>query len=130
MLHGGDEHFVASVNVSAAIGLHHEVDGFRGAANEDDLARIGSVEERLHLSARPFVLFRRMFGKEMHATMDVGVVPLVVTADGINDYLRLLGRGCTVEVNQRFAANRLPEDGKVTADLIRVKRHTGGGYPR
>ena len=78
MLHGGDEHFVAGVNVSAAVGLRHEVDGFRGAANKDDLARIGGVEERLHLPPRPFVLFRRMFGKEMHATMDVGVVPLVV----------------------------------------------------
>src|SRR5882672_7122370 len=112
MLHGGDEHFVAGMNVSAAVGLRHEVDGFRGAANKDDFARIGGAEERLHLSARPFVLFRRMFGKEMHATMDVGVISLVVTADGINDQLRLLGGGCTVQVNQRFAANSLPEDRK------------------
>jgi hypothetical protein len=71
-----------------------------------------------------------MFGKEMHATMDVGVVPLVVPTDRINDHLRLLGRGCIVQVNQRPTANPLPEYGKVTADLIYVKRQTGGGHPR
>src|SRR6266849_721525 len=47
MLHGGDEYFVAGVNVSAAVGLRHEVDTFRGATNKDDLARIGGVEEAL-----------------------------------------------------------------------------------
>jgi hypothetical protein len=61
----------------------------------------------------------------MHATMDVGVVPLVVPTDRINDHLRLLGCGCIVQVNQRPAVNSLPEYGKVTADLIHVKLPTG-----
>ena len=130
MLHGGDEHFVAGVNVGAAVGLRHEVDGFRGAANKDDVARIGSVEERLHRPARPFVLFRRMFGKEMHATVDVGVVPLVVPTDRINDHLRLLGRGCIVQVNQRPAANPLAEDRKVTAGLLHIELRTGVAHLR
>src|SRR5258708_29287792 len=130
MLHGGDEHFVAGMNVSAAVGLRHEVDGVRGAANKDDLARISGVEERLHLPARSFVLFRRMFRKEMHATMDVGVVPLVVLTDRINDHLRLLGRCCIVQVNQPPAVNPLPEDGKVTADLLHIELHTGVAHVR
>src|SRR5712671_4729843 len=121
MLHGGDEHFVAGMNVSAAVGLRHEVDGFSGAANKDDLARIGSVEEVLHRPARALVLFRRMFGKEMHATMDVGVVPLVVTADGINDHLWLLGRGCIVQVNQRPAVNPTSEDRKIPANFLHIE---------
>src|ERR1019366_2498744 len=125
MLHGGDEHFVAGMNVSAAVGLRYEVDGFRGAANKDDLARIDGVEETLHRPPRRFVLFRRMFGKKMHATMDVGVVPLVVETDRINDPLWLLGGGCIVQVDQRSAANPLPENRKVSADLIHVKLHTG-----
>jgi hypothetical protein len=66
-----------------------------------------------------------MLGKEMHATMDVGIVPLVVSTDRINDHLRLLGRGCIVQVNQRPAANPLPEYGEVIADLVHVKLHTG-----
>src|SRR6266481_7685861 len=130
MLHGGDEHFVAGMNISAAVGLRHEVDTFGGAADKDDLARIGGVEETLHRRPRRFVLFRRMFGKKMHATMDVGVVALVVLTDRINDHLGLLGRGCIVQVNQRPAANRLPEDWKVTPNLVYVKRHTGVGYLR
>ena len=61
----------------------------------------------------------------MHAAMDVGVVSLVVANDRINDHLRLLGRGCIVQVNQRPAAHSLPEDRKVSADLIHVKLYTG-----
>ena len=125
MLHGGDEYFVAGVNVSAAVGLRHEVNGFRGAADEDDLARIGGVEERLHRPARSLVLFCRMFGKEMHATMNVGVVTPVVATDRIDDHLRLLGRGCIVQVNQRPAVNPLPEDRKVTAELLHIEIATG-----
>src|SRR5439155_16789702 len=130
MLHGGDEHFVAGVNVSAAVGLRHEVDGFRGAANKDYLARISGVEERLHLPPRCFVLFRRMFGKEMHATMDVGIVPLVVTADGINDHLRLLGRGCIVQIDQRPAANPMSQDRKTPADFLHIEPGAGVAHVR
>src|ERR1700694_777230 len=71
-----------------------------------------------------------MFRKEMHATVDVGVVPLVVETDRINDHLRLLGRGCIVQVNQRPAANSLPEDGKVTADLLHIELRTGVAQAR
>src|SRR5258708_7341020 len=128
MLHGGDEHFVAGMNVSAAVGLRYKVDGFRGAANKDDLTRIGGIEERSHRPPRSFVLFRRMFRKEMHATMDVGVVPLVVPTNRINDHLRLLGRGCIVQVNQRPTVSPLPEDGEITADLLYVELRTGGAH--
>src|SRR5260370_23047682 len=66
----------------------------------------------------------------MHATMDVRVVPFVVPTDRINGHLRLLGRCCIVEVNQRPAANPLPEDRKVAADLIHVKLDTSVAYLR
>src|SRR5712692_3042812 len=62
-----------------------------------------------------------MFRKEMHATVDVGVVPLVVETDRINDHLRLLGRGCIVQVNQRPAVNPLPEDRKVPANFLQIE---------
>ena len=42
MLHGRDEHFVAGAHVFAAIGLRDQVDAFRGAAHEDDLALIAA----------------------------------------------------------------------------------------
>jgi hypothetical protein len=49
-----------------------------------------------------------MFGKEMHATMDVGVALLVVPADGIDNHLRLLGCRGVVQVDQLPAPNPLP----------------------
>ena len=52
VLHGGDEHFVARADVRAAVGLRHEVDGFGGAAHEDDLARVGGVAETTAPSSR------------------------------------------------------------------------------
>src|SRR5260370_26840207 len=66
----------------------------------------------------------------MHATMDVGVVPLVVATNRINDHLRLLGRGCIVQVNQRPAANPQPEDRKITADLLHIELRTGVPHVR
>ncbi len=71
-----------------------------------------------------------MFGKKMHAPMDVGVVPLVVLTNRINDHLRLLGRGCIVQVNQHPAAHSVPEDRKVTADLLHIELRTGVAYAR
>src|SRR3989454_7268112 len=130
MLHGGDEHFVAGVNVCAAVGLRYKVDSFGGATNKDDLARIGGLEEALRRLARRFVLFRRMFGEEMHTTMDVGVVPLVVTADGINDHLRLLGRGCVVKIDQRPAANPMSQDRKIPADFLHIEPGAGVAHVR
>jgi hypothetical protein len=43
------------------------------------------------------------------------------------DHLRLLGRGCIVQLNQRLSVNPLPKYGEVTVDLIHihVKLNTG-----
>src|SRR5438445_13566330 len=71
-----------------------------------------------------------MFGKEMHATMDVGIVPLVVTADGINDHLRLLGRGCIVQVDQRPAANPTSQDRKIPANFLHIEPGAGVAHVR
>ena len=52
MLHGRDENFIAGADMGAAVALRHEIDGLGGAADEDDLARVGSVEEAAHGFAR------------------------------------------------------------------------------
>ena len=93
VLHGGDEHFIAGADVSAAVGLRHEVDGFGGAAHEDDFAAHRRVEESLHGHAAPLRSSSvARCGKEMHAAMDVGVVALVVVRDRLDDRAAASGR--------------------------------------
>ena len=58
MLHGGDQDFVAGLHVLPAVGLRDQVDALRGPAHEDDLPRIGGVQESLDLDPRAFVRFR------------------------------------------------------------------------
>ena len=81
VLHGGDEHFVAGADVRAAVGLRDQVDGLGGAADEDDLARVGGVDEVPAPSRAPPRAPRwRATLSVMHAAMNVGVVVLVVVA--------------------------------------------------
>ena len=40
MLHCGDQHFVAGLNVGAAKGLRDQIDAFGGAADENDFVRV------------------------------------------------------------------------------------------
>src|SRR5260370_3801659 len=84
----------------------------------------------MHRPPRCLVLYRRMFRKKMAASMDVGVVPVVVLKDRINDHVRLLGRCCIVQVNQCPAAHSLPEDRKVTADLLHIELRNGVPHVR
>ena len=58
--------------------------------------------------------------------MDVGVVVLVVAAQGVDDRARLLRGGRVVEVDQRLAVDLLLQDREVVADAAHVER----GRPR
>ncbi len=43
MLHRGDEHFIASLNMGASVGVGDEVDAFGGAANKNDFVCVGGI---------------------------------------------------------------------------------------
>ena len=58
MLHLGDDDLVAGADVRAAVGLGDEVDGLGRAADEDDLLRVGRVEEPPDRFARRLVRSR------------------------------------------------------------------------
>src|SRR5260370_19801999 len=52
MLHVRDDNLIARSDMRSAETLCDQVDPFGGAADEDDLARLGRVHETLHLHAR------------------------------------------------------------------------------
>jgi hypothetical protein len=72
------DNLVAGGDIRGAKGLGDEVDRLGGAADEDDLAGVGGVDEAADGFARRFVGFRRADAQGVHAAVDVGVVVLVV----------------------------------------------------
>ena len=122
MLHGRDDDFVSGPDVPAAETLGDEVDALGGAADEDDFACFGRVDEALHLGARILVGLRGPLAEQVNAAMDVAALGRVKAFQGVEDRLRLLRGGRVVEIHQRPAVDLLPQDGKVGPDAAHVER--------
>ena len=101
----------------AAVRRGDEVDRLGRAAHEDDLARLGGVEEPPHpFRAPPRTHRSRRSLSEMHAAMDVRVLLAVVARQPSMHGLRLLRRRRVVEIDERLAVDALPENREVLAD--------------
>ena len=61
VLHGCNQDFIAAANVLATISLGHQVDGFRGAANKNDLFCSGGIQEFSRGLAHVFIMLSRAF---------------------------------------------------------------------
>ena len=109
----GQEDFVPRPDVAAAPGRGHEIDGFRGAARENDFIRAACVDELRGADAGAFIGRCRAIAQLMNPAVDVAMVVLVIMADRIDDRPRFLAAGCAIQVNQRPAVNILVENGKI-----------------
>ena len=107
--------------MSAPIGLGHQIDGLRGAANEDDFLRIGGADELAHFLAPAFVEIGRTSSQGMRGSMNVRVVMAVKARGGIDDALWFLRRGGVVEPNERIPIDMLPKNRKVSPDRFDFK---------
>ena len=117
----GDQHFVAWTNARPAESLGDQVDSLSGAADKDDLARLGGAEKPLQLDACRFVIPRRPLAEQMNGAMDVGTFLDVEVIQRVQDGARLLRSGGVVEINKRSAMDRLRERRKVLADSVHVE---------
>ena len=79
-----------------------------------------------HAFARGFVGAGGAIAQFVNAAVDIGVVVLVVAADGIEDGARLLRGGGVVEVDERMAVDLLIEDREVGAEPPSLSRRLGG----
>ena len=122
VLHHRDDDLVAAAQVSAPVGVGDQVDGLGGAADEDDLLRIGSVEKARHRPPRGLVGVGRPLAEQVHAAVHVGVLPGVIANQPVQHHLRLLRRRGVVEINQRLAMDLRAEDRKVPPDARHVER--------
>src|SRR5207244_7275959 len=82
---------------------------------------MGVIDESLIPPGGPLVLSRRVFGKKMHAAVDIGIPLLVIAGDGFDNSSWLLRSGGVIEVHQFLAADLSREDGEISPNLLDVK---------
>ncbi len=121
----GEQDLVAALQARPRVGLRHEVDGFGGAAREDDFARGGGVDEGAHALARMLEHLRGFLAQLVHAAVHVGVVQLFVVVDRRDDAGGALRRGGAVEEDQRRAVHLAGEDGEVAPHAFCVVAGVG-----
>ena len=106
VFHGGKNNFVAVAELFA-VGRSHEVDCFCCAASEDDFfSRVG-IEEASHLLAGVFHTVGGFLRQLVNATMNVGFLGVIHVANLVDNALRRLRSGGSVEVD-KLAVENLP----------------------
>src|SRR6185437_2514842 len=99
--------------------LGDEVDGLGRVAHEDDLTRVGRVEEASHLLARRLIELGRARREAIDAAMHIGVITPVELGDAVDHRRRLLGGRTAVEEDE---AGIVLEDRKIAPHPARVER--------
>src|SRR6516164_4453354 len=102
MFHGGDEDFVAGADLASAETGGDQIDPLGGAADKNDLARLGSVQKALDFDSGHFVFVGGPLTEVMDAAVNVGVLFAVESIQSVDDDLRFLSRGGIIQVDQRL----------------------------
>ena len=129
MFKSGQDDLVPFPDERAAVAMHHQVDGFRRAARENDLARLFRVKEMLYLDARCLEFPGGQLAQVMHGAVDIGMLLTLVAHDAIDDRLWHLAAGGIIQVDQRFAGNLQLEHGEICSDpldAVAVADHSFG----
>ena len=118
VLHLGKQDDVALLEVFVAPRIGDEVDAVGRAGGEDNLARLGGVEEFRGAFTGGFVAEGGAHRERVDATVDVGVVLPVIVRERVDDALRFLRRGGVVEIDERVPVDLLAKDGEISADVF------------
>ncbi|MCG3140890.1 MAG: hypothetical protein HDKAJFGB_02026 [Anaerolineae bacterium] len=112
---------VAGANVLPSPSISNQIQRFGRVARPHDFAPRFRVDKFLNLFTRALVFFRRLFRKLIYAAMNVGVRRTIVRIERAQDGFRFLRSRRRVEINQRFAVNRLLQNGKILAEQRNVE---------
>ena len=121
VLQPGDNDFVILLHVAVSPALGHQVDAFGGAANKNNLARRGSVQEATHFLARTFVGVGGPRGQGVGGAVNIRVLVPVEIRDPVNDRVRFLRGGGIVQPHQRSPVYLLLQDGEIAPDELRIE---------
>ncbi len=126
MLQARDQDFIAGLEARPAISLRDQVDGFRRAADKDDLACGARIDELPDALAGAFERLGRCLAERVDAAVDVGMRVGFVVLDRTQHRKRPLRRGCAIQVNERPAVDTARQDRKVAPDALRIEARRGG----
>ena len=121
MLHLADEDVVARPDEPFAPGIGHGVERRGGAGREDHLLLLGGPDPPGDPGAGLLVGLGGLLGEEMHAAMDVGILPTHETVDRLDHRPGLLRRGAAVQIDERPAVDLAGENRELLAYLIDVE---------
>src|ERR1700676_3041808 len=115
------EYLVFRLKLGSGVALCDEIDGFGGAAHENDLVPRPRVDEFDQPVARALVKSSRLLAQGMDAAMYVGVMVTFVVIDGVNHGGRTLCRGAVVQIGQRLAAHHARQYRKLPPHGVHVE---------
>ena len=104
------------MQVCHAPGGSHKVDGFGGAARENDVFSRGGIDKLRNAFARAFVGGGGAVAQFVDAAVHVGVVVLIIALNGLEHGARFLRGGGVVEVYQRMPVNLLSQRREIISD--------------
>lgn len=121
VLKDGKENHVVLVEIVPPPRFRDEVDRLRATLGEDDLLRVGGVDECPDNLTRSFICDGRTLGEHVHAPVHVRILFRIELLHPIQDGLGFLRSRCGIEVDQRMALNLLIQERKLPADGVEVE---------
>ena len=111
-----NQNLIAGLEARARKALRHQIHRLGRAADENDFLGVASIDEPPHGLAGAFIRIGGALAQRMNATMHVGMIVLVITADRIDHgFGPLAGRG-VVQVHQRLAIDVLMQHREVATN--------------
>ena len=115
---------VAGSDSSAPVTLRDEVDRLGRAPYEDNLCRVGGVQEPADRQPRTLVRIGCAFAEDVNTAVHVRVLAAVERGDPVDHRLRLLRRSSVVEVHERHVMYAFGKDRKIAANHPDIQRRT------
>jgi hypothetical protein len=123
VLHLGEQHAVALLQMGAAPTIRYQVDRLGRVARPNNFLRAACADEVGNPRSRALVCCRGFFAQRVHATMDVRVGLAVIAVHGIQYLDRLLRRRRAIQIHQPLALDLPVQNREVGADALDVERH-------
>lgn len=101
VLHFADDDVIASPDIAVAPTVRHQVNAFRGTANEHQLFSGTSVNKQRGELAHILHFFRGLRAQRMDTTVNRRIAVTVKLGFGIDHLIRLLRAGGAVQIRQR-----------------------------
>ena len=120
VLHLRHDHLIASLHLTLAERLSHEVDSFRRTTGKDNLLYLPGIDKLPHFLTGCLMQVCCLLRQIMHPPMHIGIHIEVFIPHGIEHTQRLLRRSRVVKVHQRLTIHLACQNGKIFSYLMDI----------